>query len=162
MGEAPQKAQGRFSGFLSFGVQFPLSDPLQPGQGAAPVKYRQSIGGALLLYQPRGLEVAVSPLIGALVGIRMGLDLRGRQLRRRQIVEAAQVHIPPHRRREPRLHHMGTGAVHHSAAQCRKHHTVQGVRVTGAPQILHRRSRPLHGPADLPHECIFAHARTAL
>ena len=57
---------------------------------------------------------------------------------------------------------MGAGAVHHGAAQSREYHAVQGVRVAGAPQILHRRSRPLHGPADLPHESVLPYARSAL
>lgn len=57
---------------------------------------------------------------------------------------------------------MGRGPITDGAPERRDHHAVQRIRVSGAPEILHVRSRLLHGPADLPHEGVLPHPGAAL
>ena len=80
----------------------------------------------------------------------------------RLAAEGSEVYIIPVRAEMPRLGHVGRGAVHPSCVQRRDIHAVQGVRVSGAENVVYLQAPFLRGRADPAHEAGFASAGTAL
>ncbi len=104
----------------------------------------------------------IGPDISGLVGAGAGFDLLRGVFGGGEVVEAAQVHVAVHGGGVLGLDDVGRRPIRHGAAELREHHAVQGIRVPGAPEVLHRRARLLHRPADLPHEGVLPYPGAAL
>ena len=107
MGQAAQKAPGGLACLSAAAPQLPGNDPHGPPLRLGRVKGLPHRRNGIQLHLPGGFEIPVGPLIGGLVGVGMLLDLLCGGLGSCQIVKPSQVHIPVHRRRILRLHHMG-------------------------------------------------------